>query len=299
MKTIFYSISIALLATSCNSAIKDTKTEVLVEEGTQIMDDETPSLDEMLGFWVGDFEADVPLTQEKLGIHANEGFWWNRANKIGISIDEIENDQVVGHSIVAGNNRPFLGSVNKGEFHVKEPGDHMHDGEFKFQILLGKLIGEWTAYENIDIKKRKYTLEKKTFAYSPGQMLEKGKRFVDWNTVNDDGKYDAELEEMVATFKSATAKIYSINASSKLLSKKDVENLKKGDLLIIRNTIYARHGYSFKYRPLRIFFDAQEWYMPVHTDIKSDFTEIEKKNIQLMLRYEKNAVEYYDYFGRG
>ena len=56
---------------------------------------------------------------------------------------------------------------------------------------------------------------------------------------------------------------------------------------------------SFKNRPLRIFFDAQEWYIPVNIDIKSNLTEIEKENIQLLLKYEKNAVEYYDSFGRG
>jgi hypothetical protein len=83
-----------------------------------------------------------------------------------------------------------------------------------------------------------------------------------------------------------------------MLSKNDLENLKKGDLLIIRNTIYARHGFSFKNRPLRIFFDAQEWYMPVNMNIKPQLTEIEKKNIQLLLKYEKNSIEYYDSFGR-
>ena len=109
-----------------------------------------------------------------------------------------------------------------------------------------------------------------------------------------------EFEEWVSKeFASATEVIYRINASNTLLKKKDVENLKKGDLTIIRNTIYARHGYSFKNRPLRVFFDAQSWYIPVHTNIKSDFTEIEKENIKLLLRYEKNAIEYYDYFGRG
>ena len=73
----------------------------------------------------------------------------------------------------------------------------------------------------------------------------------------------------------------------------------KTKLRVIRNMIYARHGYSFKNRPLRVFFDAQEWYIPVNTDIKKDLTEIEKKNIQLLLKFEKNAKEYYDYFGRG
>ena len=75
--------------------------------------------------------------------------------------------------------------------------------------------------------------------------------------------------------------------------------MKKGDLKIIRNTIYARHGYSFKNMPLRVFFDAQSWYIPMQIDIKSNLTRVEKENIKLLLRYEKNAVEYYDYFGRG
>ena len=32
---------------------------------------------------------------------------------------------------------------------------------------------------------------------------------------------------------------------------------------------------------------------------ESDLTEIEKKNIQLLLKYEDHAEEYYDEFGRG
>ena len=63
--------------------------------------------------------------------------------------------------------------------------------------------------------------------------------------------------------------------------------------------IYVRHGYSFKKRPLRVFFDPQSWYIPVFNNIKNNLTDIEKKNIKLLLRYEKNAKEYYDSFGRG
>lgn len=191
-----------------------------------------------------------------------------------------------------------------GIFHVKEPGDDKYDGEFKFTISEDKLTGKWTAYKNIDIKNRKYELTKKVFAYNPDIMLEQVKEYVDWNTFTEKKtleEYDeGEFEEWITKeFASATKLIYTINASNTLLKKNDVENLKKGDLTIIRNTIYARHGYSFKNRPLRVFFDAQSWYIPVHTDIKSEFTEIEKENIKLLLRYEKNAIEYYDYFGRG
>jgi thioredoxin-related protein len=46
-------------------------------------------------------------------------------------------------------------------------------------------------------------------------------------------------------------------------------------------------------------YDKHEWYIPVHTNIKEELTEIEKNNIKLLLIYEKNTEEYYDEFGRG
>ena len=263
----------------------------------------------MLGFWVGYFKKDEKNDYSEKTLYVDEGYIWNRENKINISIDQIKDSIVIGHSVVAGNDRPFKGIIKKEKdnsysFKVKEPGNHKYDGEFVFTINDGRLKGKWTAYNEIDIKKRKYDLEKKDFTYDPNISLETSKEYVNWNKVLET-KEEVEMEEnefeewISREFASATDLIYKINASNTLLSKTEVENLKKGDLTIIRNTIYARHGYSFKNRPLRVFFDAQSWYIPVHTNIKDDFTELEKKNIQLLLRYEKNASEYYDYFGRG
>ncbi len=315
MKKTTYLIILSLFALSCNSKIKDSETKVIIEKGTEIIE-EKPIIEEqtiikttekkadVLGFWVGYFKEDTEENYNEKGVYVDEGFYWNRENKINISIDKLSDSLVIGHSVVAGNNRPFKGTVQNGIFKVKEPGDDKYDGEFIFEISINKLIGKWTAYKNIDIKKRKYELEKMDFSYNPNIMLEEVKEYVDWNTFTEEKSTEeyeeGEFEEWITKeFASATKLIYKINASNVLLKKEDVENLKKGDLTIIRNTIYARHGYSFKNRPLRVFFDAQSWYIPVHTDIKSDFTEIEKANIQLLLRYEKNAVEYYDYFGRG
>jgi len=149
-----------------------------------------------------------------------------------------------------------------------------------------------------------------------GHQLEKpamnsmARRFVDWNSYNEwEVSYADEFEEtfeeefdetyIQREFATATDAIYTVNASNTLLSREQVMNLSRGDLNIIRNAIYARHGYSFKSRPLRVFFDAQSWYIPVLNDIKNDFTELEQKNIALLLKYEKNAAEYYDSFGRG
>ncbi|MEM6725568.1 MAG: YARHG domain-containing protein, partial [Bacteroidota bacterium] len=241
-------------------------------------------------------------------IESDAGFYWNRANKINISIDQIKGTMVIGHSVVAGNDRPFEGTVTQSEdgvynFFVKEPGDHKYDGIFEFTIQDQQLIGTWVAYKNIDISKRKYTLEKKSFAYDPEIMLDYVTDFADWTKsremqYSEDPNFDDAETWVYTEVASATGKIYEINASNTKLTKKEVENLQKGDLAVIRNTIYARHGYSFKNRPLRVFFDAQPWYVPVHADIKADFTNIEKENIALLLKYEENAAEYYDSFGR-
>ena len=339
MKKLIYFLTIALALTSCENDIKDTESIVEVEQGTEVVDSsplpelkgEVPEPIEyvqqedtvggLIGYWVGYFERNDDGGWEK-AIAADEGFVWNRQNKINISIDWINDTVVQGHSVVAGNDRPFTGTVKHYSndsyygigylFNVVEPGDDKFDGEFTFEIVNTEkngyqLIGTWEAYGDIDIKQRKYTLEKRSFLYDPNQLLEHVSRYIEWENftetkIEESGDYEEGDEYYTwieKEFATATEKIYEVNASNTLLIKEDVDNLKKGDLTIIRNTIYARHGYCFKNRPLRVFFDAQPWYIPVHTNIRDEFTEIEKANIKLLLSYEENASEYYDYFGRG
>lgn len=327
MKKLFFISILGLLISSCKTEIKNSNAEIEVEEGTKVELSNSPhetetkqpiqkaektkseTDDALLGFWVGYFEKDEKNDYSEKTLYVDEGYVWNRENKINISIDQIKDSIVIGHSVVAGNDRPFEGIINQEEdysysFQVREPGNHKYDGEFVFTINDGHLTGKWTAYNEIDIKKRKYDLKKRDFKYNSDINLERSRQYVNWNKVIET-KEKVELDEgsfeewISREFASATDLIYNINASNTLLSKTEVENLKKGDLTIIRNTIYARHGYSFKNRPLRVFFDAQSWYIPVHTNIKNDFTELEKQNIQLLLKYEENASEYYDRFGRG
>jgi hypothetical protein len=331
-------ILLSLLLFQCTDPIKN-ETTTKVEEGTRITatppntktnagvlpnaQTNRPTVladqEELLGYWVGYFKDG---TKENNSVQVDEGFYWNRENKINVSINKIENNKVEGHSVVAGNHRPFEGTIKELEnsggyaFEVKEPGDDKYDGTFSFTIVNNRLEGKWKAYKDIEIDRRVYTLEKKTYAYNPDIMLRPSRRYIEWNKsieIEVEAAYDDEEEEGMAEFytkndlgqwvsenyATATDNICEINASNTLLQKETVENLKRGDLRIIRNTIYARHGYSFKSRPLRVFFDAQEWYIPVHADIRADFTTIEKKNIELLLRYEDNAEEYYDRFGRG
>lgn len=50
---------------------------------------------------------------------------------------------------------------------------------------------------------------------------------------------------------------------------------------------------------MRYLFDRTvDWYMPVSTNISQQFTSLERKNIDLLKRYEEHAASYYDAFGR-
>ena len=323
MKNKLFTLFVAsLLVVSCDNPVKNENPKVEEEEGVKITKDSVAKIniapeeenepyefteESMLGFWVGYFYPENEHDYEHM-ISADE-FSWFRQNKINISIDSLANGRVIGHSVVGGNNRPFVGEYQlekngRYSFEVKEPGDHGQDGAFSFSVFENALDGTWMAYKDVEIRKRKYNLEKRVYNYNPEIMLDSRSRFIDWNKSResepDTMEYDGELEIWVnEEYASATNAIYEINASTTDLTEGDVENLKKSDLRIIRNTIYARHGYSFKNRPLRVFFDSQSWYIPVYSDITKELSQTELDNIQLLLRYEKNAEEYYDYFGRG
>ncbi|WP_448701043.1 YARHG domain-containing protein [Mucilaginibacter sp. AW1-3] len=257
--------------------------------------------DAFLGYWVGWFKPDKDI----VGISTGEHDAWNFENKITISIDEITNGLVKGHSVVAGNYRPFTGKMinehNTFHFLVKEPGDDKYDGVFDFYITEKNLLtGTWKANNKIRIPKRNFDLEKKVFHYNANEKLNESNQYVNWarnkKVPPNDPHYRSDYD---ISYFTTTRDLFKYNASAHELTKAQVANLKKADLFILRNSIYARHGYSFKNQQLRAYFDREMWYIPVSTDIKKDLTDVEKKNIELLMRYETNAKEYYDVFGRG
>ncbi|MBS1797882.1 MAG: YARHG domain-containing protein [Acidobacteria bacterium] len=241
----------------------------------------------LLGTYTGGFEA-VDFDESKDYVYEN---------RITISIDSLDAGTIAGHSVVAGNNRPFKGTFKQEGKSLKveaaEPGDDQYDGSFSFTIDPdGKTVsGTWTANnKKLSVSKRKYALTKKQFRYDASLNLPED---VQWTELYE--KYPKFPDKI----ESLTEDVTRINASARELTKKDVENMYKGDLEIIRNAIYARHGYSFKNRRIRFIFDQfVPWYMPLNTDIRTDLTEIEKKNIELLKRYEDHAERYYDEYGR-
>lgn len=71
-----------------------------------------------------------------------------------------------------------------------------------------------------------------------------------------------------------------------VFSRDSLINKSLDDLRIIRNEIFARHGYIFKSRDLRNYFSKMDWYDPKYENVDSLLTEVDKKNIALIISIE-------------
>ena len=89
-----------------------------------------------------------------------------------------------------------------------------------------------------------------------------------------------------------------LDMSSVLLDRSYLENKDEWELRIMRNEIYARHGYIFKLPELREYFMKQSWYVPVSEDVTNSLTSLEKENIELIKRYEEYIGSRYNKYSR-
>ena len=198
--------------------------------------------------------------------------------------------------------------------------------------------GKWTAYKDIEGKVRKMKLKKAIYRYNPndtleiryvdwnnpifeyenfnrdsiikhyGSVREAAIRHFDLDTNAQwtdsmDEQYSTWVVEILQEFDGSnlyttTDVIYNYNASTDTLTPEIVAEFSKADIYILRNSIFARHGYSFRKKELHTYFGGNSWYVPVHVNIRSDLTPLEKANIKVLLAFEEHAEKYYDYFGR-
>ena len=306
MKKINLILLVLFIITACkNEKINQLESdEPIVEQSVEQSD-----LAEDVGLWFGLFVAD--------SIDYDNENYYSSINRISILIQKITKDNLVeGFSVSAGNKRPFKGKLIKTDstdyIVVNEPGDHKYDGTFKFNIAKNydSIYGIWISKrKDLPVYSRKFNLKKTEFSYNPELILkpqifeydegiEETYPVVDWfSNKTKKEEYDGE-EYVINVNRAASDAIYKVNASTKKLTEKELKNLRKLDLEIIRNSIYARHGYSFSNKGVRQYFDFVEWYVPLFTNVEDKITPIEKENIALLKRLEKYAEDHYDQFGR-
>jgi hypothetical protein len=208
------------------------------------------------------------------------GYGFITPNRLSIFIDAMRDDNsFLARSVSAGNLRLINGRWKQVgdnfQFSGSEPGDDANDGRFEMTLTKEGLSGSWTPLAGKSAPKT-FTLTSAEFKYDPelGQNEKKG--------------YPIDLGDSN----------FVKNPSVDKLTSNDVENLTQPHIRIIRNLIFARHGYSFKGKDMRLMFEPYDWYTPVSNDIKAELTQLEKANITLLNRYEKYADKHYDEWGR-
>jgi len=222
-----------------------------------------------------------------------------------IKIIRIEDGKVRAHATVGGKEMNISGV------------QQTKDGKFCIRLCKGSGTRERTIFEIQEQEVETFTgtyfektgepgskvvLTHRVFKYDPNVMLQRSNA-VDWENpkkikksyTDDNGKkhtYEKEANRYTSD------SIPPLNASAQKLTEGQLKNLRKIDLEVIRNTVYARHGFAFSRAYLRNLFDRAEWYVPIADNVDKDLTPLEKENIALLTRLEKYATDHYEYFGR-
>ncbi len=306
MKILNYTL-ISLLAVSLISCKKDGKTNESGKDSLTAKKDSVviPEIHkEYYGIYTGDFAGMEKAVDEMDGSEYDIDIY----KKISLKINRITKDSVYGQSIVNGNQRPFRGIFNEASksFILDEPGNDKTDGRFEVKLNGDSLTGKWNAFDKSAVKSPLKTLRltKKEFVYNPNFMLDKNSDLVDWSNPKEFvEKYTNEetgKTENYTTSKNRIASdaVFKLNASKQKLTEKDLKNLRKLDLEIIKNSVFARHGYSFKKETYRNFFEQTDWYIPVSNNVDHELSPLEKENVALLNRFTKYAEDKYDSFGR-
>ena len=122
-----------------------------------------------------------------------------------------------------------------------------------------------------------------------GRLTENGMNMQGiWSRYSDGGSFSWNLSKD----KGNSRNDYSINgrfpeASERYLNDGDLSGLTQYDLKIMRNEIFARHGYIFKTDEMRNHFESQSWYTGRYSNVDGMLSDIEKSNINLIKRFER------------
>lgn len=67
----------------------------------------------------------------------------------------------------------------------------------------------------------------------------------------------------------------------------DIRYKDAGQIRVLKNSIYARHGYIFKDANLRAYFNSQRWYYGYRNSVPtSEFNAYERANINFLKKYD-------------
>lgn len=302
---------------SCENAIKNKIEPTLIASNEKVSkpfgnkNTIINSKEDLIGYWIYDFQD---FDEDKY------------YGKFIFSFNKVDNNKIYGKLFINEQQIPIVMDLNEDNQKItialRSNLKSLTLKKITFDVIKGssQLEGKISVlgYEK-NIENFKIEMIKKNFVYDIEGLIErmyvdegktgKGYREYDYEgeiVIIDSTAKNTKKEEVKAKptrieregYFATTHDIFKINPSKELIKKEVVENLSKADLYILNKLIYAKHGKIFGEKKLREYFLNHSWYLPVSNNVDSDLTEIEKENLDLLERYERNAKEYYQVFGR-
>ncbi len=83
----------------------------------------------------------------------------------------------------------------------------------------------------------------------------------------------------------------SFNPPESKLTSEEIENMTISEIWLMRNSIFAQHGRTFKTYELHTFFMKQSWYKPNENYNQSDLSSTDLYNIDLLFKQENKLRE--------
>lgn len=81
---------------------------------------------------------------------------------------------------------------------------------------------------------------------------------------------------------------YLFPSDQKLITETDLEGLTAEEVALIRNEIYARHGYIFQNEVYREYFGEKDWYTPDPNFTVDSLNAVETANKDFLVKYESD-----------
>lgn len=102
----------------------------------------------------------------------------------------------------------------------------------------------------------------------------------------EENSYEDTSEDDIKEYNLPSA--YLKNTDSELLTEAFLKDTEIGQIKLIRDEIYARHGFVFKDRETQKYFEEKTWYVknPNYTD--ELLNDVEKKNLDLIGKFLKD-----------
>ncbi len=70
------------------------------------------------------------------------------------------------------------------------------------------------------------------------------------------------------------------------LTESDLNGLSQWQLKLLRNEVFARHGYIFQTTDLQLVFSQYSWYTPEYADVNDMLSDTERYNVTFIKRHE-------------